>query len=282
MPRQAEPELEPTERFARVSRQEWRGDEAEQGEDLVVREEPLEIRVEGRSLAVVMRTPGHDEELALGFLLTEGIIQSAADIASLRHCDTIQRPEEEDNVMLVTLSPGIEVDWPRLRRNFFASSSCGVCGKASIDRVLSENGTLHPSRAQGLGAAWFYELPKRLRSAQPIFDRTGGLHAAGLFTLEGHPEVVREDVGRHNAVDKIVGWSLAKGGETRDRVLMVSGRVSYEIVQKAAAAGIPALAAVSAPSSLAIELAQSVGMLLIGFLRDERMCVYAGELKKGG
>ena len=243
------------------------------GSDQVAREEPLEIRVGGSSLAVVMRTPGDDAELALGFLVTERVVGKPCDVESVRHCTLVRDPAAEDNVIQVVLAPGVGVDLERLRRNLFASSSCGICGKATIENALATAAPLDDARRHP--AAFFYDMPERLAARQAVFSRTGGLHAAGLFAPDGELLVVREDVGRHNAVDKVVGWALAESRlPLAGHVLMVSGRISYEIVQKALAARIPVLAAVSAPSSLAVELAESAGMTLVGFLRGRGLNVY--------
>ena len=257
-----------------VDRTEWKGADADAGEDRVVREEPLEIRIGGVPVAVVMRTPGHDEELVTGFLLTERIVDDVAAIESVRHCDTVDTPEAEDNVVQVVLRPGVEVDVAALRRNLYASSSCGVCGKASIDRAMACAAPLQDDVR--VSVDFLYALPDRLRAAQPVFAQTGGLHAAGLFDATGTAIVVREDVGRHNAVDKAVGVCARRVAGARPVVLMVSGRVSFEIAQKALAARVPIVAAVSAPSSLAVDLARRSGLTLVGFLRDRRLCVYAG------
>ena len=245
--------------------------------DLLAREEPLEIRVNQVALAVVMRTPGDDEELVRGFLLSERIVGSTADIADLRHCDKVDTPEAEDNVMLVRLAPTIDIDLAALRRNLYASSSCGVCGKASIEIALALP-SFYPSKSTDLriAADVLTALPERLRAEQLVFARTGGLHGVGLFELDGRLLVVREDVGRHNAVDKVIGWAAARGIALDRCVLMVSGRVSFEIVQKALALSIPIIAAVSAPTSLAVELATEAGITLVGFVRDGRLCVYTG------
>ncbi len=256
-----------------VDRTEWKGADAEAGEDRVVREEPLEIRIGGVPIAVVMRTPGHDEELVTGFLLTERIVDDVGAIESVRHCSTVDTPEAEDNVVQVVLREGVEVDVAALRRNLYASSSCGVCGKASIDRAMACAAPLRDDVRVSVDL--LYALPDRLRAAQPVFAQTGGLHAAGLFDADGNALVVREDVGRHNAVDKAVGVSARAGAAPV--VLMVSGRVSFEIAQKALAARVPIVAAVSAPSSLAVDLARRSGLTLVGFLRGRRLCVYAGE-----
>jgi FdhD protein len=241
--------------------------------DLVAREEPLEIQLRGATLAVVMRTPGHDAELTRGFLVTERVVRRAADITAIRYCTTVSDPDAEDNVVNVTLREGVTVDLDALRRNLFASSSCGVCGKATLENALAVAPPLDDTAR--FGADFFAGLADRLAAAQPVFARTGGLHAAALVAPDGDLLVVREDVGRHNAVDKIVGWALE-----RDRiplaghVLMISGRISFEIVQKALAARLPVIAAVSAPSSLAVDLAERAGLMLVGFLRGRRFNVY--------
>ncbi|MDJ0852194.1 MAG: formate dehydrogenase accessory sulfurtransferase FdhD [Myxococcota bacterium] len=256
-----------------VSLGRFAGDRSETREDHVAREEPLEIRVEGASLAVVMRTPGDDAELALGFLVTERVIGKAGDVESVRHCSVVRDPAAEDNVIQVVLAPRVEIDLERLRRNLFASSSCGICGKATIENALATAAPLEDPQRHP--AAFFYDLPRRLAERQAAFSETGGLHAAGLFAPDGELLVVREDVGRHNAVDKVVGWALRESRlPLTGHVLMVSGRISYEIVQKALAARIPVLAAVSAPSSLAVDLADSAGMTLVGFLRGRGLNVY--------
>jgi FdhD protein len=260
-------------RFAEVERIELADGRVTAAVDAVAREEPLEIRIGGVPIAVVMRTPGHDEELVRGFLLTEGIVAEPSQVASVRHCTTVTAADAEENVVQVVLAPGHEVDLARLRRNLYASSSCGICGKATLEQALARAPELHDGAA--IDPEILYALPGRLRGAQSVFDRTGGLHAAGLFTPAGECLVVREDVGRHNAVDKVVGWAVAGGRSLAGHVLMVSGRVSFEVVQKALAAKIPIVAAVSAPSSLAVELARASGMTLVGFLRDRRACVYA-------
>jgi len=252
----------------------WQGRTRHEDTDEVVREEPMEIRIGGIPVAVVMRTPGHDEELTLGFLTTEGVIDGPDAVASVRHCSVVEDPEAEGNVVQVVLRPQIEVDWARLRRNLYASSSCGICGKATLDQVMVRHEPLEDETR--IDVSRLYGLVDQLEAAQTVFARTGGLHAAGLFDAEGQVLVVREDVGRHNAVDKVVGWALAQGRvPLRGHVLMVSGRVSYEITLKAVAAGIPVLAAVSAPSSLAVELAERANLTLAAFLRGERLSVYA-------
>jgi FdhD protein len=247
--------------------------------DLLAGEEPLGIRIGGQAVTLTMRTPGDDLDLAAGFLLTEGIVGSATDIAAIRICSGEQcgHGDHEDgigNIADVTLRTG--TDWQAPRRNFLATSACGVCGKASIDdlRAVSRfDLTADPVR---VGAAVLAALPGTLRDAQRVFDRTGGLHAAGLFGAHGNLLVSREDVGRHNAVDKVLGWALRAGRvPLAGCVLLVSGRASFELVQKAVVAGVPVLAAVSAPSSLAAELADEAGLTLVGFLRGGAMNVYS-------
>jgi FdhD protein len=244
--------------------------------DRVAHEEPLEIQLAGAPLAVLMRTPGHDLELVTGFVLTERVVDSFADLEAVRHCTDAPAREAEDNVVRVTLRAGLRPDLERLRRNLFASSSCGVCGKATLENALATAPPLDdPTR---LRASVLTGLPERLRAAQPVFDETGGLHAAGLFDCEGRLLVAREDVGRHNAVDKVVGWAARNGRlPLADGVLVVSGRASFEIVQKALAARIPIVAAVSAPSSLAVSLARDSGIALVGFLRGSGFNVYGAR-----
>jgi FdhD protein len=244
--------------------------------DVLAAEEPLEIRLDGKQVAVTMRTPGHDTELAVGFLAGEGIVRQG-DVAGAMEC----RSEEGDGgVVDVKLRPGVEpsAGW---QRNFYATSSCGVCGKASIDAVrlasdpLPDGPTIDRNVLQA--------MPDALRAAQRVFDRTGGLHAAGLFSSSGELLVLREDVGRHNAVDKAVGRSALDGKlPLHGRALLVSGRASFEIVQKALMAGIPVVAAVSAPSSLAVRLAREANMTLVGFLRPGGFNVYTGEERLPG
>lgn len=256
-----------------VSLTRFAGPRGEVAADAVVREEPLEIQLGGTSLAVVMRTPGHDYELALGFLVTEQIVPSLDVVQSIHHSSMAGAPESEENVIRVILKPGVELDLDALRRNFYASSSCGICGKASIAIALREA----PPLDDGIrfDAEYLYGLPARLRNAQEVFARTGGLHAAGIFDPAGELLVVREDVGRHNAVDKVVGWCA---GQQRlplsGHALMVSGRISFEIVSKALFARLPVVAAISAPTSLAVDLAERSGVTLVGFLRDRGFNVY--------
>jgi FdhD protein len=244
--------------------------------DRLAGEEPMEIRAGGpgqdpAGVSVTMRTPGNDFELAAGFLLTEALVTSRDEIASVAYCEL---PDEDQNYNVVTVRLSRPFDAEGLRRNFYATSSCGVCGKASLDQVRVACAAL-PDGPTVAGSV-LLSLPEALRSAQRVFDQTGGLHAAGLFDPAGRAVAVREDVGRHNAVDKLVGWALLTGGlPLSDRVLMVSGRVSFEIVQKAAVAGIPIVCAVSAPSSLAVDSADELGMTLVGFLRGSGFNVYS-------
>jgi FdhD protein len=243
--------------------------------DRVTVEEPLEIRVGAQTIAVTMRTPGNDTELAAGFLATEGIVSKREDIERIEYCREVRSPEEEGNVILVrTSTPAIgAID--RARRILLTTSSCGLCGKGSIEAV---RGTFPPIASSAtLDPAVLEALPDRLRTAQSTFRETGGLHAAGIFTLEGVAEAVCEDVGRHNAVDKAIGKLFLAGRlPLSSSVLLVSGRASFEIAQKALAAGIPIVAAVSAPSSLAVDLARDSGMTLVGFLRGPTFNVYCG------
>ena len=256
-----------------------RGDQHTTRPDTVAAEEPLEIRLNGAPLAVTMRTPGHDFDLVHGFLATEGVIGGPADIAALRYCDSVDAEGRNTyNVVDVDLAPGVEVPDTGLERNFYTTSSCGVCGKASIDAIRTK--TPFDVAADGVRVPLevLFTLPGRLLAAQEVFEKTGGLHAAGLFTAAGGLIAVREDVGRHNAVDKVIGDGVRAGRLPLDaHVLMVSGRASFELTQKAAMAGIPVLAAVSAPSSLAVELAREVGITLVGFLRDDGCNVYTHQ-----
>jgi len=260
------------------------GERGAEAPDLLAVEEPLEIRLgygpatdrQQRSLAVTMRTPGSDEDLALGFLLTEGIITGPEQVLSLKPCTDGGRGGT-GNVLRAELKPEVEVPWQRLERHFYTSSSCGVCGKASIEAVETIGFPLLPAPRPLLPAAVLTALTDRLRERQDVFSHTGGLHAAALFDATGQLLLLREDVGRHNALDKLIGAAALRGWlPLHDRVLLVSGRVSFELVQKALMAGIPLLAAVGAPSSLAVELAGRFGQTLVGFLRDGRFNVYAG------
>ena len=254
-------------------------------EDVLAVEEPLEIRVGGKPLAVTMRTPGHDFELAAGFLVSEGVISAAEHFSMARYCAgaTVEGLNTY-NVLDVTLGHGVAPPDPSLERSFYTTSSCGVCGKASIDAVSTQSVFEVRDDTAQIDPALLVTFPDRLRAEQAVFEKTGGLHAAGLFNAAtGEMLVLREDVGRHNAVDKVVGWALTEGRlPLRGMVLMVSGRASFELTQKAMMAGIPILAAVSAPSSLAAELATSAGLTLIGFLRGNSMVVYSGDARVSG
>ncbi|HEV7897017.1 MAG TPA: formate dehydrogenase accessory sulfurtransferase FdhD [Planosporangium sp.] len=250
--------------------------------DHVAAEEPLEIRVgpagpaKRSPLAVTMRTPGDDLDLAIGFLLTEGIIGSAEDVHTAQLCAGDDAPNTY-NVVDVVLSPGVAPPETDPTRNFYTTSSCGICGKASIDAVRTRSRFDVAADPTVVPATTIAALPDRLAARQVGFQRTGGLHAAGLFTADGELVCLREDVGRHNAVDKVVGWAVRDGRlPLAGHVLLVSGRASFELTQKATMAGIPVLAAVSAPSTLAIELATEAGLGLVGFLRGTSMNVYAG------
>ena len=245
--------------------------------DSLAAEEPLEIRVSGRPLTVTMRTPGNDFDLARGFLVSEGVVAADSDIAAIRYCAGATADGTNTyNVLDVLLADGVPLPDVSVERNFYTTSSCGLCGKASLEAVRTISKWRVDRDPLRLNAATIATLPEKLRAAQRVFDRTGGLHAAALFDATGDLWCVREDVGRHNAVDKVVGWALDQrrlplSGTT----LMVSGRASFELVQKAVMAGIPALAAVSAPSSLAVDLAREMGLTLIGFLRGSSMNVYS-------
>jgi FdhD protein len=250
---------------------EWREGKSRRLEDYLAAEEPLEIQIGRRTLVVTMRTPGNDEDLAAGFLLTEGIINDATSIGG------ISIPREKTNLVRVRLASGASVPASHFQRRFAANSSCGVCGKASIDSVRTRG-------VRALGAGFkistdvLCRLPELAAASQETFGRTGGLHAAALFDRAGAMLALREDIGRHNAVDKVIGWALRAGRlPLTDCVMMVSGRGGFEIVQKAIVAGIPVVASVSAPSSLAVELARRMRLTLVGFLRGKRFVIYSGE-----
>lgn len=252
------------------------GANAEAAHDELIVEEPLELQLGGLSLAVTMRTPGHDEELALGFLLSEGVVASADEVASIRHCTTAPSPEAEGNVVRVLMREGFELPLERLerlRRNVYASSSCGICGKATIEQALS---LLRPvESAFGVPASVIHALGERLRAEQGAFERTGGVHAAGLFDARGEISLVREDVGRHNAVDKVAGALSRARLDAGAHGLVVSGRVGFEIVQKAAAIGLPIVVGISAPSSLAVRYAEALSVTVVGFARKGSFNVYS-------
>jgi FdhD protein len=244
-------------------------------EDKVTVEEPLEIRLNQEAIAVVMRTPRDDFDLAAGFLYTEGLIGAPGDIGTISYCSAAQPPNLE-NIVEVRLAAGVDFDRGQLKRNFYASSSCGVCGKASIEAIHTRAPPLEADFQVELEV--LYGLDQKLRAAQAVFEQTGSLHAAALFDARGELLVLREDVGRHNAVDKVVGsFVLDNRALPACSILMVSGRTSFEIVQKALVAGIPMVAAVSAPSSLAVDMAREAGMTLVGFLRGRGCNVYSGK-----
>ncbi len=248
--------------------------------DNLAGEEPLEIRVDGQSLAVTMRTPGADFDLGAGFLVSEGVITHADELVDVRYCDDLGVLEaERNNIMDLTLRSDVAAPDESVARAFFTTSSCGLCGKASIDAVRTRSAFEVRDDPLRVTPDWLANLPDRLRDAQDVFEQTGGLHGAALFDgATGELLATREDVGRHNAVDKVIGWALRERRlPLRGVILLVSGRASFELVQKALMAGIPMLCAVSAPSSLAAELAQESGMTLVGFLRAPSLVVYAGE-----
>jgi FdhD protein len=255
---------------------EWDDGQVRRKDDYLAAEEPLEIRVGKDPLSVTMRTPGHDLELAAGFLLTEGIVQQRAQILNL-----VTGSEEDEknpgNVVRAALAPESMPDFEKMRRHFFAASSCGICGKASIDSVRAR--TLEPPNAGfRLDPKVLIKMPDVLRASQAVFGRTGGLHAAALFDRAGELLILREDIGRHNAVDKVIGWAFLENRvPLSEAILLVSGRGGFEIVQKAIVAGLPVVASVSAPSSLAVQLARELRLTLIGFLRGRRFVIYAGE-----
>ena len=245
--------------------------------DAVAVEEPLEIRVEGRSLAVTMRTPGHDRELTAGFLLSEGLIQSKDDIFEISTCPSATA----GNVIDVMLTAPEKVDFAKFTRHVFTSSSCGICGKATIESALAPHPPL-PQPVGDLPLATILQLPDKLRAQQTSFQSTGGIHASALFDLSGNLLILREDVGRHNALDKVLGACLLAGNlPLNETILLLSGRISYELMQKSLAARIPIIAAVGAPSSLAVEFAMASGQALIGFIRDGRCNVYAPAASEG-
>ncbi|HXW62573.1 MAG TPA: formate dehydrogenase accessory sulfurtransferase FdhD [Candidatus Acidoferrales bacterium] len=255
---------------------EWDDGRVLRKQDYLAAEEPLEIQVGDRPLSVTMRTPGNDLELAAGFLFTEGLVTQRAQIITLDY-GIDDGEKNRDNVIRVVLAPDAAPDLEKMRRHFFAASSCGICGKASIDSVRAR--TLEPPNPDfRFDREVLLRLPESLRASQAVFGRTGGLHAAALFDAEGALQVLREDIGRHNAVDKVVGWALLNGQiPLSNSVLLVSGRGGFEIVQKAIVAGLPVVASVSAPSSLAVQLARELRQTLVGFLRGSRFVIYAGE-----
>ena len=258
---------------------EWDEGKVRRKEDYLAAEEPLEIRIGEHPLSVTMRTPGDDLDLAAGFLLTEGIVQRWEQIVALDHDsgDPENPGANRGNVVRAELDAQSAPDFEKMRRHFFAASSCGICGKASIDSVRAR-AMQPPNPNFRLDPAVLVKLPDTLRASQAVFGRTGGLHAAALFDAKGDLLVLREDIGRHNAVDKVIGWALRNGRmPLSNMVMLVSGRGGFEIIQKAIVAGLPVVASVSAPSSLAVQLAREMSLTLIGFLRGERFVVYAGD-----
>jgi len=260
--------------------------ESKEHSDLLAVEAPLEIRLAygpendraQKSLAVTMRTPGDDEFLALGFLFTEGLIAKADDLLSIKHCEDWGKELSKGNVIRAELRPEISFNLAGLERNFYMTSSCGICGKASIEAVQQKCQVL-PQKTHAITSAVIQQLPQTLREQQLVFEHTGGIHAAALFTFEGELIEVAEDVGRHNAVDKLIGRLLSRHNfNPQQHILLVSGRASFELVQKAAMYQIPLMAAVGAPSSLAVELAKDTGLALIGFLRENRFNLYTGAI----
>lgn len=253
---------------------EWDGGQMRTAEDCLAAEEPLEIRLAGKPLTVTMRTPGNDKELAAGLLLSEGLIEDRSQIAAIRQADLLYGPG--DNLVEVDLTAGSLAPEPS-QRNFVSASGCGVCGKATIESIHTR-GLRPPANSLAVAPEILCCLPDRLREHQKIFGRTGGLHAAALFNAAGELIELREDIGRHNAVDKVIGWALLAGLVPLSHyVMMVSGRGGFEIAQKALAAGVPVLASVSAPSSLAVKLAREFDLTLVGFLRGKRFVVYSGQ-----
>jgi FdhD protein len=259
-----------------VSRIEGRS--ATQFQDLLAVEEPLEIRLGGKTVSITMRTPGNDFELAAGFLFTEGILTGRDQIGEIFHTQNTTNPRQAGNSVSVELKANAEIDFDRLERHFYISSSCGVCGKASIEALEVQGCPMLPRDGLMATADVIHSLPEALRKHQAVFERTGGLHAAALFDSAGHLTSLREDVGRHNAVDKLIGTEMLAGRTPlHDRLMLVSGRASFELVQKAVMGGIPLLAAVGAPSSLAVELGRRFRMTLLGFVRGQKFNIYSGE-----
>jgi len=261
---------------------EWENGLSRRVQDCLAGEEPLEMRAGRRSLGITLRTPGNDLELVAGFLFTEGIVTRREQLLSLRAGEKSGGTSAaRANLVRVGLGRGARLRDSRSARRFSAGSACGVCGKASIDEVRRRR-LQRPDPASRFDPEMLCQLPEKLRSAQAIFGRTGGLHAAAIFDARGELLVLREDIGRHNAVDKVIGWAFLERKLPLDRhALLVSGRGGFEIVQKALAAGVPLLASVSAPSSLAVQLARELGLTLVGFLRGRRFIIYSGEERLG-
>lgn len=263
-----------------------KGDDIIPAEDVLAAEEPLEIRLQydagsgpvQKSISITMRTPGNDIELATGFLFSEGIVSSITEIANISHLNYGCQEGNGDNIIIVELTEGIVPDIQKLERHFYSTSSCGVCGKASIGAIRTITNKLSTTDQMRVPATLLYSLPERLRKSQDIFGDTGGLHASAIFDLNGNLIVLREDVGRHNALDKVLGVLLSNRIKSIDnQILLLSGRASFELIQKSAMAGIKVVAAVGAPSSLAVQLAKEFDITLLGFLRDQRFNIYSGE-----
>ncbi len=280
-----------TQRSAATAIVRFQRDERSELTDRVAIEEPLEIRVDFvangersvRSLSITMRTPGHDEELAAGFLMSEGLVRSARDIETIRPCGPESGAHDGNNVVKVRLADHATMTWPNVERHFYATSSCGVCGKVSLEALEVPGLCPIPRDGFRFTVEAVRMLPARLRAQQSVFEETGGLHAAALFNSAGELLAIREDVGRHNAVDKLLGAQFLQGHTPlASNLLFLSGRISFELAQKALAGGIPMVVAVGAPSSLAIELAKRFDITLIGFLRGERFNVYSGEWRLTG
>ncbi len=255
--------------------------------DLLAVEEPLEIRIgygaktnrEQKSISVTMRTPGHDFELAFGFLFTEGIIQSPNQITQIKYCTEANTIQNKENIVRVELREDIEIDFVKLQRNFYTTSSCGVCGKASIDAVKTvfKQSITNNHQPSTINYQLILSLPQKLRAKQNVFEYTGGLHACAIFDLAGNLLLLREDVGRHNALDKLIGAAIYDNINLDKCILLLSGRASFELIQKAAMAGIIVVCAVGAPSNLAVEIAKEFNITLIGFLRENRLNIYSNE-----
>ena len=260
----------------------YRNGDVSSEQDLVVAEEPLEIRVgygpqdsrEQVTLTVTMRTTGDDEDLAVGFLFSEGVIHAVDDILSVKYCGDLKFPEESENVIRIELSPGVRFSLEKVARNFYTNSSCGVCGKASLESLAADCQVI-PQDTVSISADTLAELPDKMAEHQKLFDHTGGIHASALFSVQGKLHRLKEDVGRHNALDKLIGSLFAEQKiPCNESVLMLSGRVSFDLMQKAVRAGIPIVAAVGAPSSLALEVAREYGVTLIGFLKEGKFNIY--------
>ncbi len=263
---------------------------ADKAHDLLAAEEPLEIRIgygslqdrQQKSISVTMRTPGHDFELAIGFLLTEGIIRHPDNIETIKYCTELNSHEDLQNIVRAELKEDIIIDEKKLQRNFYATSSCGVCGKASIESIHTICEILPEANPLLITKELIISLPQKLRDSQKVFEYTGGLHACALFDSNGELVLLREDIGRHNALDKLIGAGISKftasgTNKLESYILLLSGRVSFELVQKAAVAGIKVICAIGAPSSLAVTFAKEFGISLVGFLRDQRFNIYSNE-----